>query len=381
MSQPRVLVVLGTADVWSRGILRGFTAVARESGWGLLHYHPSADLAWLAREWDPSIAVLGPDAAGVVPHLRCPMISVNADRVREQAACVLPDEQRIGELALRHFVARGLEHVTTFRFDQSAFAIARERAFEGCARQAGAQLATPHRPGPSEPHSTEDRAEMVSWLRALPRPCGIFTCCDSWGRVVARYAMAAGLRVPEDIALVGADNDIVECELIAPPLSSVAIPWRTLGEEAARLVALALAGTDIAGRRVIVPPVDVVARRSSDVLAIDDPVVADAVAWIGSHATGRLRVPMVARAAACSRQRLERGFRAALGRTIREEIQRVRVESAKTILRATTLDLKDVARQTGFTTAALLNEAFRRELEMTPGVYRRRMRAAIDAEA
>jgi len=369
--------MLSTSEGWSRGVLGGFMGAARENGWAVLHYHPSADLSWLAEQWSPTVAVIGPGAPASVPALACPIVSVNVDRTPEGVASVLPDEAQVAELALRHLLDRRLEHLTTFRLDHSAFAITRERTFETLVASAQVPLAPAYRPNPGDAQATEEPETLVAWLRALPRPCGIFACSDAWGRVVARYALAAGLRIPQEVALVGADNDVVECELIEPPLSSVAVPWRTLGEEAATLVGRALAGEDISGQRVIVPPVDVVARRSSDLLAVDDALVADAVAWIGSHAVGRLRVPMVARAVASSRQRLERRFRASLGRTILGEIRRARVEAAKGMLRTTDLELKDVARQTGFTTAALLNEAFQREVGMTPGVYRRRMKEAL----
>jgi LacI family transcriptional regulator len=190
---------------------------------------------------------------------------------------------------------------------------------------------------------------------------------------VARYARAAGLRVPEDLSLVGVDNDIVECELITPPLSSVAVPWRSLGEETARLVKLLLAGQPVQRKRVTIAPVDVVTRRSSDAFAVADELVERAVAWIREHVLVRISVPAVARAVGSSRKRLERRFRAALGRTVQEEVRRARVELAKRLLCGTDDSLPRVAKESGFSSAALLSVAFRRELGMPPGAYRRRM--------
>jgi LacI family transcriptional regulator len=291
---------------------------------------------------------------------------------------VCVDEKKVAELALRHLRSRGLEHVTTFRFDDSPFAAVRDGVFREGAARAGVRFAVPWWNDCAEPSRRQEHAAAItSWLRALPRPCGIFTCCDSWGRVVARYARAAGLRVPEDLALVGVDNDTVECELITPPLSSVAIPWRRLGEEAAALVHQALVRGSVAAKRVVVPPVDVVIRRSSDGIAIDDPLVARAVAWIRAHSVGRVAVPTLARAVASSRQRLERRFRASLGRTVQEEVRRARVETAKQLLRTTDLSLAEVARNSGFTSPALLSVACQREIGMPPGAYRRSMNAAV----
>jgi LacI family transcriptional regulator len=180
------------------------------------------------------------------------------------------------------------------------------------------------------------------------------------------------VRIPEDVALVGVDNDTMECELVAPPLTSVAVPWRTVGQQAAHLVQRALAGETIAGERIVIPPVDVIARRSSDVLAIDDPLVVSAVTWICEHADRRLTVPSVARAVSVTRQRLERRFRAVLGRTVMQEVRRAHIELAKRLLSTTRLDLSRIARQSGFTSAALLSVAFRNETGVPPGAFRRR---------
>ena len=190
---------------------------------------------------------------------------------------------------------------------------------------------------------------------------------------MARYAREAGLRVPEDLALVGADNDVLECELISPPLSSVMVPWEEVGRNAATLVRLALGNQPIARRRIAVSPIAVAARRSSQVLAVDDALVASAVAWIREHADQRLTVTMVARAVGGGRQRLERRFRRALDRTIQDEIRRAHVEAAKHWLATTDLGMAEVAKRSGFTSASLLSVAFRREIGMPPGAYRRRV--------
>jgi LacI family transcriptional regulator len=119
------------------------------------------------------------------------------------------------------------------------------------------------------------------------------------------------------------------------------------------------------------------ARRSSELLAIDDVTVADAVRWIRAHACERVTVPMVAHAVGGGRQGLERRFRRVLDRSVQQEVRRVRVELAKVLLRTTRADLVEVAKRSGFTTAALLNVAFQRELGMPPGVYRRRVQQAL----
>jgi LacI family transcriptional regulator len=355
-------------------------AGARERNWILLHYDPAANIEWLTREWSPAATVIGPDLGDTSLAALDPatLVGVNVDRSGEGVASVCLDEERIAELAFEHLHAIGLRDVTTFRFDESAFAVARERAFVKSALGAGVRVA----PGwGSEASGSVDRGEdleaMVAWLRRLPKPCGIFTCADVWGRTVARYTHAAGLRIPEDIALVGADDDSLECELITPPLSSVVIPWQEVGRRAAELVALGLEGRSIAGERVVVSPTGVAARRSTEVLAIDDELVATALRWIRANADRRLTVPMVARAVGGGRKRLERRFRSVLDRTVQAEIRRAHVETARRLLASTRAKLPEIARMSGFTSAALLNAAFVREIGAPPGIYRRRLRRGL----
>jgi LacI family transcriptional regulator len=362
-------------------------ALAHERGWTVLHFHPyypPPDLEGLARKYAPVAAVIGPELLGRSMQALAPasIVTVAADRTPEGIASACLDEDAISALALEHLLARGLRHVTTFRFAAWRFAIERERAFIERARAAGVTVA----PGWASSEVVPTRIEeeptaLIEWLRGLPRPCGIFTCADGWARVVARHARLARLRVPEDLPLIGADNDDVECELLAPPLSSVMIPWQEVGRNAAMLVQRSLTGHSIEGERRITSPIAVYARRSSDIFAIDDDLVARAVRWIREHADRPLDVPTIARAVGGGRQRLERRFRRVLDRTIAEEIRRARVDAARELLHTTRVGLPEVARRSGFSTAALLNAAFQRELGMPPGAYRRRVLETLRSTA
>lgn len=351
-------------------------AAARGQKFSLLHYHPASDLDWLFREWSPHAVVFGPELSSdlIGRFSTAALVSVPVDRSAEGIFSVSIDEEQVARLALDHFLERGLRHLSTFRFDEAPFAVAREKAFVTGALAAGVEVF----PGWGDTRfAGADRAErpsaLVAWLRGLPPPCGVFTCADSWGRTVARYAREADLRVPEDVALVGADDDTLECELIAPPLSSVMIPWEIVGQSAFSLVKSALANDRDGERRKVVAPTGVHARRSTELLAIDDDLVKDAVSWIRAHADQKLTVPMVARAIGGGRQRLERRFRRALDRSIQEEIRRAHVERAKTLLARDEAPLSEIARQSGFTSASLLNSAFQREVGIPPGAYRRRV--------
>lgn len=372
-----MLVILGTGATWSRGVLRGFAGAAHEHGWTLLHHQPDANLSWLTDEWAPAAVVFGPGMSrdAVSTFANVPRVSVALDRSAEGIASVCPDEEATGILALDHLLATGLRRFSTFRLSHSPYLIERERAFVARALAAGAKVISGW--GSREDQRAENLGAVFQWLREIDKPCGIFTCTDRWGAIVARQARMAGLRVPEDLALVGADNDSLECDLIAPPLSSVMIPWQRVGQSAADLVRRALAGTPIAGKLCVIDPIAVVRRRSSDLFAADDALVTSALGWIRSNAGRRISVDMVARALGGGRQRLERRFRAALQRTVHDEIRRAHVDIAKSLLETTRLSLAEVAEQSGFSTASLLSVAFRQEMGSAPGLYRRRVQQEL----
>jgi LacI family transcriptional regulator len=368
----RVLVVLDCSSAWSRGTLRGFLRIADEQGWLVHHYDSAADLEQLAAEFPPRAVVLGPPYSGPWPErLRdCVSVSINTDAYGEGVASVCLDEARTGELALSHLMGRGFRNVTTFR--SGAWGERRERWFREAAARAGASLEPPWW---SEERARlrleEQPAAIVGWLSSLKRPCGVFALCDAMARLLARFARDANLRIPEDLAIVGVDNDVFQCEVQAPGLSSVAVPWHRFGECAASLVQLGLLGTLSAGRRILVPPVEVITRRSSDAFAVEDPMLMDALTWIGAHSAERLSVSVVSSAVGVKRRTLERRFRSKLGRTVMEEVRRRRVDVARRLLATTGLPLPEIAKQSGFKTATLLSVAFHTEIGLTPGAYRR----------
>lgn len=382
MVTPRVLIVIDTSAAWSRGILRGFARIAHEHGWIVLHYLPGADLKGLASQWPLNAAVLGPSVSEPWPFVgrRIVSVSVNADRSAQGVASVCLDEARIAHLALAHLLARGCKSVTTFRFNSAPFAVLREKYFLEAAARAGVRVEKGWWASASTGAPSEERPDALRrWLSRLGKPCGVFSCCDVWGHVLARHARAASLRVPEDLALIGVDNDTIECEIVAPPLSSVVVPWTDVGEAAARLVVAGLQGKPIGERRVVVGPMGVASRRSTDASAIADAIVASAVSWIRQHASERLTLTMISRAVGVPRQRLVPHFRRALGRTVMQEVRIAHVELAQRLLSTSDAPLPEIARRSGFSNAGRLGIAFRRELGVSPGSYRRWTRSGSPA--
>jgi LacI family transcriptional regulator len=255
-------------------------------------------------------------------------------------------------------------------------------AFVDAVRRAGHGVETfADRPGRpmGEPHYQArrvswrvERARMAGWLRRLPLPTGIMACNDDRAQNVGEACKVAGLRVPDDIGIIGADDDELVCELAQPPLSSVAVNFERAGFEAARLLDEMMRDPRRSRTNdIVVEPTAVVPRQSTDVLFIDDMAVSRAVRFIRQGARRALSVDEVAQAAGLSRRMLERRFRAVVGRPVLREIRRVRVESICRMLRETAMSVSDIAFASGFTGVEHFARYFRQERRMTPLGYRR----------
>jgi LacI family transcriptional regulator len=180
-----------------------------------------------------------------------------------------------------------------------------------------------------------------------------------------------GLHVPDEVALLGVDNDELECLLTSPPLSSIAIPGERIGYEAAKMLDRAIAGRKSGFGRLLLPPIRVVARQSTDTLAVREPVVLNALRHIHDHALEGIGVAEVVRAVTVGRRELERKFRRVLGRTVLQELCRTRIQQAQKLLASTDLPMPAVARLSGFSSAHRLAIVFRRVCGTPPTSYRR----------
>jgi LacI family transcriptional regulator len=211
-------------------------------------------------------------------------------------------------------------------------------------------------------------------LRELPRPVGVFAASDYWGLELSQACQSAGIRVPDEVALVGVDDDDRFCECAWPPLSSVRQPSRRIGFEAAAMLDRAMGGERLPAAFVRVPSPGLVTRRSSDARATSDALAAAAARFIADHAGEPIGAADVAAHADASRRTLELHFRSAFGRTIGEEIARARVELAKRLLADTDLKMPVVAARAGFSDGNRLAVAFGRLTGLTPTAYRRESR-------
>jgi LacI family transcriptional regulator len=219
------------------------------------------------------------------------------------------------------------------------------------------------------------KQDLGKWLAKLPKPIGVLGSNDDWAHRVLNAAHRMGVKVPDEMAVMGVDDDELFNTLVTPSLSSISIPSEQVGFEAAALLDRIMDGKKQPAETILLPPVRIVARESTDVLNIDDGDVVEAVRYIRTNASEPLQVDDVMDHVPLSRRSLERKFRTLVGHSISDEIRRAHIEKAKQLLLTTDMAMPQVAAASGFTSATRLGIVFLREVGEPPTEYRRRVRA------
>jgi LacI family transcriptional regulator len=352
-----------TVGVWRA--LRGLDAwqIVREDLWplwpkfiedfdgdGVIARVRSAELAQALRAKRLPVV----DVLGTLPEAGFPIVTV--------------DDRAIGREGAKHFREMGHTRLAFVESAEQPWSVERRRGFDG--------TLAPHPVRVFDVSWSEvdvrlDEERVLSWLASLPRPVGIMACSDRVATHVVAICVKNGIAVPEAVSVLGADNDDMFCAMSDVPLSSVRTDHSRLGYEATLLLARMMRGDPAPRRPTLIAPDGVAVRASTDVVAIDDKVVASALRYIREHAFDTIDVADVARHAGVSRTPLQRRFHEALGRGVHEEIVRVRLERAKRLLSETDLAIAVVAERIRVGSQASLCRLFQSKLGTTPAKYRR----------
>jgi LacI family transcriptional regulator len=290
---------------------------------------------------------------------------------------VLLDNRGAGKLAAEYLLRQGFSRFAVvsgywhdgFQLRSDAF---RERVLQE--RGTTCEVIDNYRPPIIDAAKEEQHyCEAVSKLKC---PVGIYAVSDVQAHKLLVAARSVGLRVPDDAAVLGTDNSPEMCELTDPALSSIEMNMSKAGYEAAKLLNFMMAGNPPPRENLVIKVGQVVARASTDVLAVDDEDVVAAARYIRTHATSGIGVEDVMREVPISRRMLERRFRKAMGRSLHDEIQRVRIEHAKRLLLETDLDVLEVALASGYQSQSYFSRRFAALEGCAPAKYRRANRMA-----
>lgn len=305
-------------------------------------------------------------------ELDVPVINVCGESTPDNIPSVSTDAGTVARLALDHFVALGFRRVAVgcWMERSSGQELTDHYIRLAKASQLDAEVieCDPTRPW------EETRDSMVGWVQRLPEKTAILATDDALGQLILDACSAADRQVPGDLAVLGVGNDELICGIAEPPMSSIVLDNRRVGYEAARCLHQMMQ-RGARGKGVVhISPIEIVARRSTDQLVVDDPEVAAAARFIREHALEGIKVADVLAAVPLSRRVLETRFRSQFGRTLHQEILSVQLENIKELLRSTDLSMFQIASRSGFRHVEYMSVVFKREIGTTPSEYRRQWR-------
>ena len=357
------------------GIFAGIQDYAeKHAHWSFdLGNYPELQLAEGGR-FDGIIGRIRKDCLTAARDAAVPVVNVMlGSPVSSQVPGVHTDFYAAGRMATEHLIARGLRRLTHFGYTgapaskqhyQGMCEVAREHDYP-CTRHTVSC------------HYDESRDQWKRFIDQVKRsqagweaPVGVGCMADELCRSVASACLTMGWVIPEQLAMVGSGNHVMICSAIDPTLSSIDMGYHQCGYEAARLLDRLMQGDTPPAEPLYTPLKELVVRRSSDVFAVSDQKVAQALRYMADHAGGALSVPSIARSVGLGRQSLERRFNRHVGRTINDELIRLRVETLKRLLVESDEPIKTLSAEAGFGTTVSMHTMFKRHTGMTPAAYR-----------
>lgn len=372
-------MLVETTRSYTRDLLAGVRRyVSRHGPWSVfleLRALESSPPPWL-KNWDGDgilSRTFTQKMANVISATGLPTVELRSTNLRHDFPFVGVDNSQVGPLVADHFLERGYQQFGVYSLHTEKFFEERAVEFVSAVEAAGHKCSRLPEPRSDKARDWEkSQARLIDWLAAMPKPAGIFAANDQLAVRVLEACQRAGIAVPEQVAVVGCENEETLCSFASPTLTSVQFDGTAVGYRAAEVLDRMMNGRRPRQRRTLIPIRQMVVRESSDESVINDRLVADAARLIRQHAVTGLHVGDLCQRLNASRSTLERRMKAALQRTPKEEILRVRFREVERLLRDTDLPVDAIASQTGFVHSHYLQTAFKQRHGETPGRYRRR---------
>lgn len=375
----RIIALLDTNDQYNRRVFPGASDAIKRKGWDLticnvtrttqldqeIQHADGLLLGVHNRENDP-----------VLELTQLPAVSWSASLENPNWPRVMSDELAIGRSAADHFISRGFRNFAYFSDIANIWSNRRRDGFVGRVLAAGHQAtALLHPPSPTQ---TDD---IVAALKKLPTPLAVLLAHDQSAVSFMSACHVLGRRIPEDVAIVGVNNDALFCEMCAPPLSTIPLQTYQIGWEAGELLIHLVERSSRPPWTVLVPPGPLIVRQSSDAMATSDPLVIAAMKFIKAHLSEGVAVKEIAAHLNTSRMTLHARFMAAFGRTPAAQVRIEQMQRVCDLLSSTDLGLAEIAREAGFSSTRHLSEAFRRYFNQSPSQYRAHFRRLPQTKA
>lgn len=382
----RVLLWIESSRAYGRGCLLGIAEYCRtHEPWRMVHVERALEEQlpeFLSEERFDGVISRAENSQmlAALDSLGVPIVDLRGAVAPVHGLIIDTDHRACAEYAFEHFWERGLRNMAFCGYEGVDWSDRRNEAFMAYCTERGVTPSVFHSAVPNaergtlwnEAHGEIHDPGLASWLGSLPKPVAVFAANDIRGRQVLAVCAAMSISVPEQVAVLGVDNDEVVCDLAHPPLSSIDPDTSAIGYVGAKTLDRLMRNEReaTATARRLVRPTGVVTRLSTDIAAIDDYIVGKAVGVVRQLSGNVSSVDELASMVGVSRATLERRFRTTLHRSPRQEIDRVRLERARSLVSQTTYSLQRIAQMVGYSNASRLIDAYRRRFGVTPGTDR-----------
>ena len=371
---PLVAAMLHADQGYGREVLEGICDYIQENRSfmaipaGEVFDHPERLTWWLGRADAVITEARTPEHVRALAANGLPAVIVTGRIVPESLPCVIVDNAAVGRMAAEFYLDRGFSDFAYAGYPHAWFSQVRSASFQETVLARGKRF---HPFDQKDPAWSEyPDPELIRWLIDLPKPVGLLAANVHRAQEAILACRSANLAVPEDIAVLGVDRDEILCDMVSPPMSFVDPGTQQIGRRAAAIIDDLLSGRPAPDEPVIIQPVGIQERQSTDCFAVSDPAVRTALMLIRRRAFDGLTVEEVTREVGLSRRSLEMKFKRLLSRTLQQEILRVRLDRGKLLLTETSLDLPDLAVRCGFSSASYFGQAFHRHFGLSPTQFR-----------
>ncbi|MBN1805529.1 MAG: DNA-binding transcriptional regulator [Sedimentisphaerales bacterium] len=384
MPNPRVLLLLEASREYGRGLLRGIAKYSSLYG----QWTMEREIPFYLNRDEPGQKVRSPSkwlADGIIARdsreirrvlaasVPIPVIFASyLDEKVQNISRLLTDDRAIATKGALHFLERGFRSFGYTGYDNMYWSRNRGVYFREEIERHGFQMhGFKQSSKKADRRWAQEQFLLADWLKALRKPCAIFCCNDDRAQQVLEACRLAALRVPENVAVLGVDNDDIICNLADPPLSSIALNLENAGFQAAQLLDHMMSGKQTESQTIVVEPRTVVTRQSSDISAIEDEDVAEAVSYIRRHCNETIQVGDVLQAVSVSRRSLYDKFKRELQCGIYTFIKNRRIEQIERLLAETDTPIFKIALELGFTSADHIAQYFRSAKGINPLQFRK----------
>jgi LacI family transcriptional regulator len=380
----KIILLSDFEEQYGKDLLRGITRYAKDHGpWTFCrmptHYRQTLGmdgiLSW-AKEWEAD-GVIGlfqdDDEVKKFTQAGIPVIAQDFKERLAGVPGITGDYRETGRVGAEYFLKKGFKHFAFYGFNNIVWSRERALGFEERVREAGYDVHYYEHQGA---HAVDlwyyKPSELSRWLNALPKPIGLMACDDNQGHHVTEAARHANIRIPDEVAVLGVDNDEMICDLSDPPLSSIALDTEKSGYEAARVLAQMIAQKTCSAEDIIVQPTQVITRHSTDVFACKDKYIVQALKYIHDNLDKNLKVDQVLKEVPLSRRSLEKRFILNTGYPVYEYIYNQRIEEFTRKLLETDMTIFEIALDLGLSDSKNIARQFKQIKGITPVEYRKK---------